>query len=139
MIALLIGYEAVSRFLAPVPIRFTEAIPIAVLGLIVNFISAWLLRSEDHHGHGHGRSHFAHDPESQSQRLITATGSAELSIFEDGVPPRFRLRFSEPRSVRVLSLETVRSDGRRQVFSFENRGDFGNPSRRSRNPTHSPP
>jgi cation diffusion facilitator family transporter len=29
MIALLIGWEAVSRFLAPVPIAFTEAIPIA--------------------------------------------------------------------------------------------------------------
>ncbi len=29
MIALLIGYEAVSRLFAPVPIRFAEAIPIA--------------------------------------------------------------------------------------------------------------
>src|SRR5450755_5050586 len=35
MIALLIGYEAVMRFLSPVTIRFTEAIPIAVLGLAV--------------------------------------------------------------------------------------------------------
>src|SRR6202166_1376318 len=36
MIALLIGYEAVSRFLAPVPIHFAEAIPIAIVGLMVN-------------------------------------------------------------------------------------------------------
>ena len=36
MIALLIGYEAISRLFAPVPIRFAEAIPIAVLGLAVN-------------------------------------------------------------------------------------------------------
>src|SRR5215469_7724810 len=43
MIALLIGYEAISRFFEPVPIRFTEAIPIAVLGLAVNVASAWLL------------------------------------------------------------------------------------------------
>jgi cation diffusion facilitator family transporter len=42
MIALLIGYEAVSRFLCPVAIDFNEAIPIAVLGLIVNLLSAWL-------------------------------------------------------------------------------------------------
>jgi cation diffusion facilitator family transporter len=34
MIALLIGYEAVLRFIAPVPIRFDEAILIAVVGLI---------------------------------------------------------------------------------------------------------
>jgi len=32
MIALLIGYESVSRIFAPVPIHFTEAIPIACLG-----------------------------------------------------------------------------------------------------------
>src|SRR5271166_1071057 len=36
MIALLIGYEAVTRFLDPVAISFNEAIPIAVLGLCVN-------------------------------------------------------------------------------------------------------
>jgi cation diffusion facilitator family transporter len=33
MIALLIGYEAVCRLFAPVPIQFAEAIPIAALGL----------------------------------------------------------------------------------------------------------
>lgn len=54
MIALLIGYEAVSRFLAPVPIHFSEAIPIAVIGLFVNIISARLLSGGDHYGHGHG-------------------------------------------------------------------------------------
>src|SRR5579863_7238926 len=43
MIALLIGYEAVSRLIAPAPISFAEAIPIAVLGLGVNVASAWLL------------------------------------------------------------------------------------------------
>jgi Co/Zn/Cd efflux system component len=56
MIALLIGYEAISRFLAPVPIHFREAIPIAVVGLLVNMASAWLLRGDDHHhGHSHGQ------------------------------------------------------------------------------------
>lgn len=52
MIALLIGYEAISRFFSPVPIHFVEAIPIACLGLAVNLTSAWLL-SGGHHGHGH--------------------------------------------------------------------------------------
>src|SRR5580692_9273771 len=49
MIAVLIGYEAVSRFLSPVPIHFGEAIPIAVVGLLVNQASASLL-SGGHHG-----------------------------------------------------------------------------------------
>jgi cation diffusion facilitator family transporter len=58
MIALLIGYEAVSRILAPVPIRFAEAIPIASLGLAVNIASAWLLRGCAHdHGHAHAPGH----------------------------------------------------------------------------------
>jgi cation diffusion facilitator family transporter len=43
MIALLIGYEAISRLFAPVSIRYAEAIPIAILGLLVNIASAWLL------------------------------------------------------------------------------------------------
>lgn len=53
MIALLIGYESVIRFLAPVSIHFGEAIPIAVVGLLVNIASAWLLGGDDHHGHDH--------------------------------------------------------------------------------------
>jgi cation diffusion facilitator family transporter len=55
VIAILIGVEAVTRFLAPVPIRFAEAIPIAGLGLAVNLVSAWLLSGGEHHHH-HERS-----------------------------------------------------------------------------------
>jgi cation diffusion facilitator family transporter len=57
MIALLIGYEAISRLLEPVQISFNEAIPIAALGLLVNIASAWLLSGGDHHGHSHGHAH----------------------------------------------------------------------------------
>src|SRR6201998_4569272 len=62
MIALLIGYEAVTRFIWPVSIDFNQAIPIAVLGLIVNVVSALLLGGGEHgHEHDHhayaGRDH----------------------------------------------------------------------------------
>jgi len=57
MIALLIGYEAVQRLLHPVAISFGEAIPIAVLGLLVNVASAWLLSGGHHHGHDHSHGH----------------------------------------------------------------------------------
>jgi cation diffusion facilitator family transporter len=60
MIALLIGYEAVLRFLNPVPIAFNQAIPIAALGLLVNIASAWLLAGGPDHGHGHSHGH-SHD------------------------------------------------------------------------------
>jgi len=59
MIALLIGYEAIARFMAPVPIHFSEAIPIAVVGLLVNIASAWLLSGGAHH-HGHSHGHDEH-------------------------------------------------------------------------------
>ncbi len=61
MISVLIGYEAVTRFLAPVPIRFAEAVPIAALGLAVNVASAWLLAGGGHDHHGHGHDHHDHD------------------------------------------------------------------------------
>ena len=46
----------------PVPIAYGEAITIAVVGLAVNLLSAWLLRDEphDHAHHGHGHSHELH-------------------------------------------------------------------------------
>jgi cation diffusion facilitator family transporter len=124
MIALLIGYEAVSRFLTPVPIHFREAIPIAVVGLFVNIASAWLLSGGVHHGHHHGHAHAGHEHDLEAHRFITTHGSANLEIFEDGVPPRFLLSFSEPRSGRVLGLETVRPNGQRQAFTFRDRGDY---------------
>jgi cation diffusion facilitator family transporter len=55
MIGLGIAYESVIRLLYPVAIHYREAIPIAVLGLCVNLLSAWLLR--DSHDHGQGHSH----------------------------------------------------------------------------------
>ena len=65
MIAVLIAYEAVDRILAPVPIHFGEAIPIASLGLTVNVVSAWLLSGgHDHahwHEHDHGHEHEGRD------------------------------------------------------------------------------
>jgi cation diffusion facilitator family transporter len=126
MVALLIGYEALSRFLSPVPIQFRDAIPIAVIGLLVNVVSAWLLSEGHHdgHGHEHRRSRPEHDRDVEPRRFITTHGSAELEIFEDGVPPRFLLTFSEPRLIRPLGLETVRPNGQRQVFSFQDRGDY---------------
>jgi cation diffusion facilitator family transporter len=70
MIALLIGYEAVSRLLEPVAISFNEAIPIAVLGLAVNVVSAWLLsggyQGAHHHAHPHDHAH-AHDDHHQQE------------------------------------------------------------------------
>ena len=54
------GFESVARLLDPHPIRFDEAIAIAVLGLAVNVVSAWLLSTGHSHGHDHGHAHGPH-------------------------------------------------------------------------------
>ena len=54
------GFESIRRLIEPSPIRFDEAIPVAVLGLAVNVLSAWLLSTGETtraHGHHHGQSH----------------------------------------------------------------------------------
>lgn len=64
LIALLIGYEAVTRFAAPVAIDFRQAIWLAALGLGVNVVSAWLLFAPHAHHHGDehgGHHHHGHD------------------------------------------------------------------------------
>src|ERR1700680_1167772 len=71
MIAILIGYESVSRVFHPVPIHFAEAIPIACLGLAVNIISAWLLSSGGHHHH-HGHQDHADDEAAARHRIAAA-------------------------------------------------------------------
>jgi cation diffusion facilitator family transporter len=129
MIALLIGYEAVTRFLNPVAISFSEAIPIAVLGLAVNVVSAWLLAGGHHHGHDHGHSHahgHAHAHEAETRRLDTGHGILTLEIFEDGVPPRFRVRSETGAALAPADviIETIRSRDERQFFTFEDRGSF---------------
>jgi cation diffusion facilitator family transporter len=60
IISLLIGYEAVLRLFSPVTIEFGEAIPIAIVGLMVNIASAWLLSGGEHHSHGHHARHDHH-------------------------------------------------------------------------------
>jgi cation diffusion facilitator family transporter len=62
MIAVQIAYESVVRLIHPVPIAYGEAIGVAVLGLAVNLVSAWLLRDDhDHHHDPHGHGHHHHD------------------------------------------------------------------------------
>ena len=64
VIALLLFGQSAVRLVAPVAIRFDEAIWIAALGLGVNLVSALLLRDEHDHGHdehAHAHAHHHHD------------------------------------------------------------------------------
>ena len=122
MIALLIGYEAVSRLLEPVAISFNEAIPIAVLGLVVNVVSAWLLSGGHHHGHGHDHGH---DHGDEPRRVELGGRHLDIEVFEDNVPPRFRITaLAGALPASDFTIETTRPDGSRQLFTFEDRGGY---------------
>jgi ABC-type nickel/cobalt efflux system permease component RcnA len=96
-------------------------------------ISAWRdLRK--HGGHGHSHSHDfphlhgndqgahpspVHGPE--LRRIATEEGVLELSIFETGVPPRFRL---SSLTADTITVRTRREGNARQDFRFANRGTY---------------
>ncbi len=57
-VAAMMIYGSVDRLLSPEPIHYEEAIFVAIIGLVVNFVCALILGSaHDHHGHGHGHAH----------------------------------------------------------------------------------
>jgi cation diffusion facilitator family transporter len=56
--AVMIAWESLTRLVNPLPIAFSQAILVAVIGLLVNFVSAAMLWSRHHdHGHGHSPGH----------------------------------------------------------------------------------
>ena len=79
--------------------------------------------AHDEHNHGHGGHHHAHD-----ERIVVPTGhgDAELSIFEKDSPPVFRIAFAghEHAESSGVTLDTVRTDGKRQTFTFMQKEGF---------------
>lgn len=58
-VALTMAWESSLRLLSPVAIEYSQAMAVAVLGLLVNLASAWFLHDSTPHsgGHGHGHDH----------------------------------------------------------------------------------
>ncbi|MFO0600868.1 MAG: CDF family Co(II)/Ni(II) efflux transporter DmeF [Myxococcaceae bacterium] len=60
IVALGVIFESVERFVTPAEVHFMEALPVAVIGLVVNLVSAWLLGGAGEHSHA-GHAHEGHD------------------------------------------------------------------------------
>ena len=87
VISLMIGYQSIERLLAPVGIAFDQAIAVAVMGLVVNLVSAYLLHEgaePREHRHEHesederGRAHRHHHRDYNLR-------SAHLHVLADGL------------------------------------------------------
>jgi cation diffusion facilitator family transporter len=92
-VAAYMGFESVKRLLSPAPIRFDEAIVVAVIGLVVNVVSAWLLAGGRHtHEHGHAEGdldHAGHAPHSLHHDLNLR--SAYLHVLADAATSVFAI------------------------------------------------
>jgi cation diffusion facilitator family transporter len=87
VVAFFMAFHSIERFLNPVDISYKEAIFVAVLGLIINLICAWLLKDDhshhhhghdEHHHHEHGHSH--HDDMNLKAAYIHVLADALTSI-----------------------------------------------------------
>jgi cation diffusion facilitator family transporter len=92
--ALLMASESVQRLVVPVPIAFDQAILVAVVGLVINGVSMWILghRHDEHddHGHQHHDDHHDHADGHEHERHGLAAhdhnlASAYLHVLADAL------------------------------------------------------
>lgn len=106
-------------------------------GALLLFGLFYLYRQRSGQGHGHshlfgGHAHAAHGENEPAHgplggpMIDTGHGKIELSVFETGVPPRFRLYFTDtagenaaPPAPESVQLGTLRPDAVRQAFTFK--------------------
>lgn len=79
MLAMLMAYESIKRLFNPLPIIFNEAIAVAVLGLVVNIVSAVILGSGHGPNHDHDHDHHHHHHHDHNLR------SAYLHVLADAL------------------------------------------------------
>ena len=103
-----------------------------VSAVLIVAVAAWMMwrtwrsthaaHDHDHHHHDHDHGH------DEVQRIDTGHGVVQLAIFEDGVPPHFRLTREGTRgtawSAEQVQIVTERPDGSRQTFRFVQRDGF---------------
>ena len=84
MVAGLMIFQSIERLIAPSPIHYNQAIGIAVVGLLVNLASAWLLKDGHHHDHGHshepGHEHRGHHDLNLRSAYIHVIADAATSV-----------------------------------------------------------
>jgi cation diffusion facilitator family transporter len=85
VIALLIAWESIGRLSEPLLIRFDEAILVACVGLVVNLVSAYMLRDHgDESAHGdaaHGHHHHDHNLRGAYLHVLADALTSLFAIF----------------------------------------------------------
>ena len=82
--ALVMAYESVERFIAPVDIQFNQAILVAVLGLVINGACMVILGGARGHHHKEERDH-VHGPNGHAHREDHNLWAAYLHVMVDAL------------------------------------------------------
>lgn len=79
--ALIMVIESTDRLINPLTIAFDQALIVAVVGLIVNGVSAWVLISTPHeHSHSHGHDHHDHNLRAAYLHVLADAVTSLLAI-----------------------------------------------------------
>jgi len=83
--AVIMVTESTSRFINPVTISYDHALIVAVLGLVVNALSAWIFAATphdhaDHHEHAHGHDHAHHHDHNLRAAYLHVLADALTSV-----------------------------------------------------------
>jgi len=82
VVAFFMAFQSIERLFNPVDIHYNQAIPIAILGLIINLICAWLLHDGHHHHHDHDHHHDHHSHDlNQKAAFMHVVADAVTSVF----------------------------------------------------------
>jgi cation diffusion facilitator family transporter len=79
------GFESIVRLVNPTTIQFDQAILVAVIGLVVNVVSAWALSTGTHHAHDHAGAGQHHSHEHGHHHHDLNLRSAYLHVVADAV------------------------------------------------------
>jgi nickel/cobalt transporter (NicO) family protein len=110
-------------------------------GVIIIAMAAWMFarirrnqRAASNHHHNHADEPPAPGTQGAHGGPMLAIGAnerIEISVFETNVPARFRLYFYDqrqqhltPPAGQILTLDTSRRDGTKQVFEFTSHGGY---------------
>lgn len=80
VVALLMLLESLQRLISPHAIHFNEAIAVAVIGLLVNVISALLLKEGHEHAHDHPQDHHHHHDQNLRAAYLHVVADALTSV-----------------------------------------------------------
>lgn len=96
VIAFFMIYHSILKFINPEFIAYKEAILIAIIGLIVNLICAWLLRSSHDHHHNHHHHHDDLNLKAAYIHVLTDALTSILAIVALGFGLLFGADFLDP-------------------------------------------